>query len=249
LSRSKVVKRGLQYDVPLEVVAAVKGAAGDKAAFRPSEAAEAMEAMLRNTERECDGVREEAARDAEGIISAAWAEAGALRERAEREGFEAGLVRGAAEAEAMVRAEAEASLSEIKSLAEMIRAERAQALEREEMELVCIALEAAKKIMKQQCRVNAGAVSEMLEEAIAENEGVIKVYLSEFQHALELQLDKNITKKIRAFAKGMGAVIVKEPDSIMLESETGIVDVSVPTQLELLRESLMEGAEEGHGRQ
>jgi flagellar biosynthesis/type III secretory pathway protein FliH len=129
---------------------------------------------------------------------------------------------------------------ELERLAEQIRRERFEAASRAEDELILIALEAAKRVMRQQCRVDSDAVSKMLEEILLENEGVTKLYLSEFQNTLAFRLDKNITRKIRRFASDLKTVLVRDnEDGIMLESENGVTDVSVPTQLELLKRAVL----------
>ena len=131
-------------------------------------------------------------------------------------------------------------VDELEALAECIRRERIEAVRREEKDLILIAVGAAEKILREQCIVDTSAVSKMLADVVRENDVVLRLYLSEFQHSLELHLDKNITKKIKRFADGLKTVLVKEDDSIMLETDTGIVDASIPSQLAILRETLTE---------
>jgi flagellar assembly protein FliH len=233
-----VVKRELQYEAPIEIVEAVRSATGEKSSMRADETAAAVEMMIRNAERECEEMKESAEKKAAAIVRVAEMKAGSIKKEAEETGYRLGYIRGMEDGEIKVRAEAAVQMDDLASLIHAVRLERELALEREEKELVYMALEAAKKVMRQHCRVEPRAVSKMLQEVLLENEEIIKIYLSEFQDTLELQLDKNITKKIRNFAKGLNAVIVKERDTIMLESQTGIIDVSIPTQMEMLEESI-----------
>ncbi|MDR0424052.1 MAG: hypothetical protein LBH39_01100 [Clostridiales Family XIII bacterium] len=231
----RVVKKSLQYEIPPQIMDAVKSAA-----MRPDEGA-AVELMLRTAEQECEEMRDAAMREADAMICGAEKQAENIKREAESAGYSQGYAQGMKDGEAKARAEAEGLIEDLVSLARAVRLERELALEREEQELVYMALEAAKKVMRQHCRVEPSAVSKMLREVMLENEEIVKIYLSEFQDTLEIQLDKNITKKIRSFAKGLNAAIVKERDSIMLESKTGIIDISVPTQMEMLTESVTGG--------
>jgi flagellar assembly protein FliH len=240
-----VVKRDLQYELPPEARAALKekspAAAEDEGvSSMRDEAAAAVRAMLDDAaERAKDLVR--AAREEAGaVVREASKQAVTIKQDAEVSGFEAGYARGAEEGRRAVLAEAAEYIDELDALAECMRRERQDAVYREEKELVLIAVEAAEKILRRQCRVDMRAVSKMLAEIVRENEGVLRLYLSEFQHTLELHLDRNITKKIKHFADGLKTVLVKEDDSIMLETETGVVDASVPSQLALLRDALTE---------
>jgi flagellar assembly protein FliH len=75
----------------------------------------------------------------------------------------------------------------------------------------------------------------MLDEIIRENEGIMKIYLSEYQKCLDIRIDKDMAKKIRSMLGDTKLVLLKEEDLIMAENESGIVDMSVPIQLEQLK--------------
>jgi flagellar biosynthesis/type III secretory pathway protein FliH len=236
-----VVKRDLQYEVPPEVLAALKDAAGTKgvSAVR-DEAADAVRTMLDEAAEKAKELLRAAREDAADLAREAAKQADRIREEAELSGFEAGYARGAEEGRRNVLARAEEYMDELESLAACIRRERLEAIQREEKDLILIAVGAAERIMRQQCRADMNAVSKMIAEIIRENEDALRLYLSEFQHTLELHLDKNIAKKIKHFAGGLKTVLVKEADGIMLETEAGVVDASVPSQLAILREALTE---------
>lgn len=238
---TKVVKRDLQYEVPPEVLATLRNAAGEKGVSgMRDEAAEAVRTMLDDAaEKAAERIRA-AREDAADIVREAKRQAGLIREEAEASGFEAGYARGAEEGRRSVLTQAAEYVDELEALAECIRRERIEAVRREEKDLILIAVGAAEKILREQCIVDTSAVSKMLADVVRENDVVLRLYLSEFQHSLELHLDKNITKKIKRFADGLKTVLVKEDDSIMLETDTGIVDASIPSQLAILRETLTE---------
>jgi flagellar biosynthesis/type III secretory pathway protein FliH len=241
LSNAKVVKRDLQYEVPPEALAALRAVAGEKGVSSVrNEAADAVRTMLDDAAEKAKELVRAASEEAANIVREAAERAEDVRKDAEVSGFEAGYARGAEEGQRAVLAAAEDYMEEMESLAECIRRERLEAVYREEKDLILIAMAAAEKIMRQQCRVDMSAVSKMLTDVIRENEGVIRLYLSEFQHTLELHLDRNITKKLKRFADGLKTVLVKEDDSIMLETDTGVVDASIPSQLSILEETLTE---------
>jgi flagellar assembly protein FliH len=236
-----VVKRDRQYEVPPEVLAALKSSAGEKGvSSMRDEAADAVRTMLDEAAEKAKELLRAAGENAARIGREAEKQAEQIRRDAETAGFEAGYARGAEEGRRIVSAATEDYMNELEALAECIRRERLEAIHREERDLILIAVEAAEKILRRQCRVDPSAVSKMLAEIVRENEGVIRLYLSEFQHTLELHLDRNITKKIKHFVQGLNTVLVKEDDSIMLETDTGIVDASIPSQLAILKETLTE---------
>jgi flagellar assembly protein FliH len=238
-----VVKSYQQYEVPPEALAAMRAAAAESGVLAAArdEASEAVRKMLEDAKDRAREIVREAEAEAAGITREAVRLGETIKQEAAAEGFEAGYARGVEEGRAAAVAEAAAYVKEIEDLAGFIRSERGEALLREEKDLILIAVEAAEKIMRRQCRVDTNAVSGMLVDVVRENEDAVRLYLSQFQHTLALHLDKNITKKIRRFAAGLKTVIVKEDDGIMLETGDGVVDVSVPSQLAILRESLTEG--------
>jgi flagellar biosynthesis/type III secretory pathway protein FliH len=234
-----VVKRDLQYELPPEMLAAMKSSAGDRGVSGTrDEAADAVRSMLDDAAEKARELLRAAREEAADTLRDAAKQAERIKQDAESSGFEAGYARGAEEGRRNVLTQAAAYMDEMEALAECIRGERLEAIQREEKDLILIAVEAAEKILRGQCRVDTSAVSKMLTEIVRENEGVLRLYLSEFQHTLELHLDRNITKKLKHFANGLNTVLVKEEDSIMLETDTGIVDASVPSQLAILKETL-----------
>jgi flagellar assembly protein FliH len=236
-----VVKSYQQYEVPPEVLAALKSAASEKSvSSKRDEATEAVKLMLDDAAEKAKEIIHSAEDKAADIVRGAARQGETIKQDAEAEGFEAGYARGAEEGRRAAEATAAAYIEELEALAECIRKERIEALYREEKDLILIAVETAEKIMRRQCRTDVNAVSGMLNEIIRENEDTVRLYLSEFQNTLELHLDKNITKKIKRFAGGLKTVLVKEDDSIMLETETGVMDASIPAQLEIVKELLTE---------
>ena len=162
---------------------------------------------------------------------------------AERLGYEKGYAKGLAEGAKEARRTAEEGLREIESLIEAIRRERMEAIKREEKDLLMVAFEIAKKIMKQQILIVENAIPKMLEEVIAENETGVKIFLPEYSKTLDVALDKSIAQKIRNLSKNVKVIVTQNDDHIMAETENGMVDMSIPVQLSQLREAM--GLNEG----
>ena len=254
--KSNVVKWDLQYEappiVPDQIVSADTEVYTDAAEIdavidmapglienRMAEAAEKARTIIEDTLKEAEAIRLKALGEAADIMSEAELHAQYVVKKAEDEGYANGFIQGEINGHKKSIDNAAVMISEINSIAEEMKRLKLDAARDMERELICIALEAAGKVMRQQCRVDTGAVSKMLEEVIAETEGVIKIYLSELQNTLEMHLDKSIVKKIRSFAKDLKTVIVSEPDSILLETETGIVDLSIQVQRDAIKNNLM----------
>ena len=239
--KSKVVKWELQYEAPPAI--SESGLSADNEIEAPcleeDQHAEEIQSIIDEAVRHAEEIKQNAVIEAADILSDAETHVLAVRKNAEEAGYNAGYVKGEVDGIKKAMDDAAMMLSEINAIAEEMRRLKHEAAQDLERELICIALETAGKVMRQQCRVDTGAVSRMLEEVISETEGVIKLYLSEIQNTLEMQLDKSIVKKIKSFAQGLKTVIVSEPDSLLLETETGIVDLSIEVQMNAIREKLM----------
>ena len=149
-------------------------------------------------------------------------------------GLEQGLKDGAQAAEA----QAQESLNEIKDLIDCLKQERQTALENRKKDLLSVAFEIAGKIMKQQVQLDENAIPKMLEEIILENEEGLKIYLSEYQKTLGIHIDKEISEKIQKLSKSAKVIILKENDKIMIETKNGVVEMSLPVQLEQLKKAV-----------
>ena len=238
--KSKVVKWELQYEAPPAILeSSIIADTEIEAPCLDDKYAEKIQSIIDEAVRHAEVIKLNAVSEAEDILNDAETHVLAIRKTAEEAGYNAGYVKGEVDGLKKAMDNAAMMLSEINAIVEEMRRLKLEAAQDLERELICIALETAGKVMRQQCRVDTGAVSKMLEEVISDTEGVIKLYLSEMQNTLEMQLDKGIVKKIRNFAKGLKTVIVSEPDSLLLETETGIVDLSIQVQMDAIKESLM----------
>lgn len=164
----------------------------------------------------------------------------ALKE-AEKKGREEGYLRGLVEGAEAAEAAAGESLQELRRMLEIFKSEEKDALTRSEKDIIEIAFEVARKIMKQHIHTDENALQKMLEEVILENEDSYKLYLSEYQKTLDIHIDKTLAAKLKGLMKDAKLTIIRDEDLIMAEKENGIVDMSIPAQIEQLKKAV-EGA-------
>jgi len=203
-----------------------------------SEINEKKETILKQAIRKAKHIENEAQLRADSLVESAVKSSREIMNVAEKKGYDEGYLRGLVDGANASETAAEEGLIEIRRLIELFKSEQRAALERDEKELMEIAFELAKKIMKQHVQTDENAVQKMLEEIITENEGSYKIYFSEYQKTLDIHIDKAIAKKLRNLAKDAKLVLIKEEDLIMGENEGGIVDMSVPVQLEQLKKAV-----------
>ena len=77
----------------------------------------------------------------------------------------------------------------------------------------------------------------MIHDIISEHEGVLKVYLSEYNQALDIHIDRTIIDKIKKETKNLKVVTVSHEDMIMVDTENGVIDLSISEQLKKIRDA------------
>lgn len=196
------------------------------------------ENIIRHALKKAKHIEDEAQIRADALVEGAMKSSREIMNAAEKKGYEEGYLRGLVDGANASETAAEEGLIELRRLIDLFRTEQKKALERNEKDLMEIAFELAKKIMKQHVQTDENAVQKMLEEIIMENESSLKFYFSEYQKSLDIHIDKAIAKKLRNLTKEAKLVLIKEEDLIMSENEGGIVDMSVPVQLEQLKKAV-----------
>jgi len=199
---------------------------------------EKKEIILRQALKKAEHIEKEAQLRADALVDNALKSSREIMNVAEKKGYDEGYLRGLVDGANASENAAEEGLHELKRLIELFKTNQKSALDRDEKDLMEIAFELAKKIMKQHVQADENAVQKMLEEIVSENQGSLKIYFSEYQKTLDIHIDKAIAKKMRNLTKDAKLVIIKEGDLIMSENEGGIVDMSVPVQLEQLKKAV-----------
>jgi len=241
ISLSSIVKAKLLTEMPRPseyVTAAPEISAAEIQKNSIGELNEKKETIIRQALRKSHHIETEAQLRADALIESALKNSREIMDNAEKKGYEEGYLRGLVEGASASEMAAEDGLKELGHLIECFKSEQKSVLERDEQDIIAIAFELAKKIMKQHVHTDENAIQKMLEEVILENEGNLKIYLSEYQRTLDLHIDKTIGKKIKSFSKDAKVVLVKEEDRIMGETEGGIIDMSIPVQLDQLKKAV-----------
>ncbi len=203
-----------------------------------SEMNEKKEIILRQALKKAEYIEKEAQLRADALVDNALKSSREIMNVAEKKGYDEGYLRGLVDGANASETAAEEGLHELRRLMELFKVNQKSELERDEKDLMEIAFELAKKIMKQHVQADENALQKMLEEIVSENQGSLKIYFSEYQKTLDIHIDKAIAKKMRNLTKDAKLVIIKEGDLIMSENEGGIVDMSVPVQLEQLKKAV-----------
>lgn len=201
------------------------------------------EIIVKQAVKKAQQIEDEAKNRANALVEAAIKNSQKIQYDAEKRGFEEGYRKGFEAGEQASMKAAEQGLSELNEIVQTMNLEQEEAIKRQEKDLTQIAFELAKKIMKQQVQIDEETIPKMLEEIIQENRGEIRIYLSENQKFLDLLLDKAIGKKLRSLYKNTKVVFVKEADLIMIETENGIIDVSVSEQYGILEKAVFASEE------
>ncbi|WP_419820946.1 FliH/SctL family protein [Anoxybacterium hadale] len=199
---------------------------------------ERQEAILNQAIKKSQHIENEAQRKADSIMENAMRNSREIMSEAEKKGYEEGYLRGLVDGASASEQAAGEGLDELARLIQCFKDEQRETLKRQEHEMIEIAFELAKKIMKHHVQADETAVTRMLEEIIQENEGSMKILLSEYQRSLGFRIDKSVAQKLKKLAGETKVVIIKEEDLMMSENEGGIVDMSVPVQLEQLKKAV-----------
>ena len=185
-----------------------------------------------------DMMEQEAKKRADAIIESAMKTSRDIMDQAREQGFEEGYHRGLVEGGQEAFIAVQEKLDEIQQLAELVAEERHREFRKEDQTLIALAMEIARKIMKKTARLEEDVLEKMLEEVLSEHEGKCKVVISEYQRTLDIKVDKSLARRLKAFSKNASIVFVKEEDLILVETGSGVVDLSIPVQLAHLDQAL-----------
>lgn len=156
------------------------------------------------------------------------------------EGHRLGIEEGYQEGYKAAAVESEQGLMEIKAIIDCLNEERQTALENQEADLLAIAFELARKIMRHQVQEDNEVFLKIFDEVIHGDEVGLKIYLSESQKSIDFRLTKEIVEKIKKLSNKSKVIIMKEDDKIMVETDDAVIDMSLPVQLEQLQRTIEE---------
>ena len=158
------------------------------------------------------------------------------------EGLRQGLEEGRQEGLRAAAAEAELGLQEIREVIDCINQERQAVLESQEEDLLAIAFEISRKIMRQQIQEDNDVFLKIFDEVIHGDDVGLKIYLSESQKTIDFHVTKEIVEKIKKLSNKSKVIIMKEDDKIMVETDDAVIDMSLPVQLQQLNKTIQENS-------
>lgn len=202
------------------------------------EGGERRDQLIRQAIQKSKYIDNEAMKRADSLIEGAYKKCQQIMLDAEKKGFEDGYSRGMAEGQKAAALKANDGLSEVQDLIKAINNERINAIFREEQDLLTIAFDIAQKIMKKQAELDEDAILGILEEIISENPEELKISLSGYNKSLNVHIDKNIAKRIKAVSRNTKVVFVQGEDVILAETQQGTTDLGIKVQIEQLQEAL-----------
>lgn len=185
-------------------------------------------------------IRKQAEDEAAMLVAQAQMKSRNITDEAERNGYNQGYNKGLSDGEATVLENAKESMDEIAYFLEMLQMERMQTCREEESEILKLAFEIAKKVMRQQIKVDPDAVPRMIEDIVKENETAVKVILSDYNMTLDAKVDRKTRERIKELLPNIKLVVVPSDgteEMFQIETEDGLIDAGVSGQIERLYEA------------
>ncbi len=198
------------------------------------------DAKIEEALEDAKAIRKQAEDEAAMLIAQAQMKSRNITDEAERNGYNQGYNKGLSDGEATVLENAKESMDEIAYFLEMLQMERMQTCREEESEILKLAFEIAKKVMRQQIKVDPDAVPRMIEDIVKENETAVKVILSDYNMTLDAKVDRKTRERIKELLPNIKLVVVPSDgteEMFQIETEDGLIDAGVSGQIERLYEA------------
>ncbi|HHY53625.1 MAG TPA: hypothetical protein GX499_10365 [Clostridiales bacterium] len=199
--------------------------------------------QLWNIDTEVAVIIEKAKADAERILNDARAQGVQMAEEARNNGYLEGFSRGYEEATQEFHKQYDPLMVKIADVLDRLSDYEARLLREQEEYLVELAMTVAKKVIGQTLDTTPAAVVELLREAVekAKGEKSIKVTLSPDLVPLHTRAGEEVRKLLAEAGAEVTLVTDEglEPGSAFVETPKGMVDVSIHTQLNNLKDAAL----------
>lgn len=137
----------------------------------------------------------------------------------------------------------ENKLNEINCMLEEIEKQKQSVISKYESEISKLSLSIAEKILRQKIELKDNAVSRIIESVIKDYKNVewVKIYISDKDDIIAIEADKSLINELQKISNDVKIEVKKDLDegSCIIETPAGIVDASVDTQLNNLKEILL----------
>ena len=207
-------------------------------AYGGDELTERRDFILRQAIRKAQHIDSEAGKRADALLDNALKKCQIIMKEAESKGYSDGYAKGLASGAKAAENAAASSLEEIRDLAEVIQSERLALLTEQERDLIEMAFLIAQKIIKKEAARDDELIAGMLEDVVRDNGESVKIYLSEYNKSLDLHIDRKLAGKIQSRLRNAKAGLVQREDTIVVDTDSGLTDISIQVQLDQLKEAI-----------
>jgi flagellar assembly protein FliH len=174
-------------------------------------------------------------------VAAAEAEAAAIRERARREGHEAGRQAGYDEGARAARQELAQQLELAHEIAAQAVVDRRQLIASAEQEIIRLAMHVARKIVAKEIEQDPDVLRGLLTRAMLKVAGTERMRLRLHPQTIEVlgEYLSNITARFAERGVEVVADPAVDPAGVIIDTRAGTVDARVETQLQKIERTLL----------
>ena len=196
------------------------------------------ETMISTALKKSRHIDQEAEKRANATINQAQKMSRKLMDDAEKKGYNYGYSQGLLAGKEEALKAVSLGLEEIEKFTLMMNNHLEQMVRSQQHDLVNLSFAIAEKIMRQQMSMSEDAIGEMLEDILKEEQSLVRLYVSEYDKTLDLNMSKAVSKKLKENWKDAKVVVLKEDDKLMIETEEGTIDISINNQIKTLKEAV-----------
>jgi flagellar assembly protein FliH len=204
---------------------------------------EALNAQAEKRYEEAEAVKAHAEAEAAQLVAEAHAQADAVREEARREGYEAGQAEGLRKR----YEEAAVNLRNLEAICQEMAQFRRQVQYYVEKDSIRLAVLLAKKILRQELKVNKQVVLQLLAKTLRELEGngTFRVWLNQEDHKFALAARPALEKFLgEDQALSLRAKPDLPPGSVLIETDREVIDMTLASQFHHLDNLLTQALSE-----
>lgn len=178
------------------------------------------------------------------LLEQAQTEGRDIRDRSRGEGYHEGYASGYAAAEEAFRGEAQPKLQELADLITSLSDYGPELMTQRETEFVHLAIAVAGKIVARELKTKPTTILDMLSDILLRNrrETYINITISPDLLPAQAKACDEVLEKLQGISPNITVYVDKdtEPGTLLMETPVGVTDMSPDTQLENLRELLLE---------
>lgn len=158
-------------------------------------------------------------------------------------GYEEGYEAGYEEISRILQEQNEEKVRELAEMLEKIENEKQEIISKYESQLTNLSIDIAEKIIRNEIDTKDNIVSSIIRNVISDYRNVewIKVYISSKDNVIAIQADKKLISELKKISKDVKIEVLDQIDkgSAIVETENGIVEASIDTQLKNFKEMVL----------